>query len=49
MMMKMTRKEAMMYDVKEFFTDPYNVGLVLGSTVVVAAAVVLIFAISCLV
>lgn len=47
--MKMTRKEAMMYDAKEFFTDPYNVGLVLGSTVVVAAVIVLIFAISCLV
>lgn len=49
MMMKMTRKEAMMYDVKEFFTDPYNVGLVLGSTVVVTAVVALVFAISCLI
>lgn len=46
MMTKMTRKEAMMYDIKEFFTDPYKVGLVWGSTLIVAAVVTLIFAIS---
>ena len=48
-MTKMTWKEAMMYDIKEFFTDPYKVGLVWGVSIIVAGLITMGFAISCLV